>query len=667
MIDEYIEKLRNGDEIARREAARNLGLIKSDNGLRALLDAFGDDSWLVREMAVESILKVGDESGLAIFLSVLKDKDARVRNSAVKILTGLGDLAIDALTRSLEDENDDIVRYSADCLGDIGNKRALQPLLGALERSHGDSRYYIILALGKLGECGAVPALISCLDEDMWIQTAALEALADIGDKRAVDKIIEVMQGELFLAAPACDALGKIGEVRAVSAILVNIESDNAEIVSAAVKALVRIKESNKDFEHSDLLAYNFDKDIIVKSLISTLGSDDPEARGGAAEVLGWLKAEESAKPIARLLDDEDYDVSRKAGETLASLGGASVDSLIGFMDIPEKRARLLAIQALEEINDDKAVYYALRTLDDEDEDIRIAAINLLGKIGNDTAVDKLLPFLDEYSELIRTTAVKALVNIKIEKKKRQDLLCRIEGGSDLLKRSIAEIMGLLRAAEAKSALEGLLLDGNSNVKQAAVFALAEIEGKEGIGSVPTMLLGSEDPILRKSAAIVIGKLADKRGVQPLILTAQDSDPWVRYHSIQSLTSLGDERSVGIIKKAVSDPIGVVRIAALKGLLKLSPVEVDENLISMENEDDEDVRRTFLEVLISKGVKPSVDFFINSLQDVAWKVRELAVKSLSDFEDDKSLQALKKMLDDDDYFVKNAAKAAVKKRDARAL
>jgi HEAT repeat protein len=618
-------------------------------------------------MAVESILKVGDESGLALFLSVLKDKDARVRNSAVKILTGLGDLAIDALTKSLEDEDDDIVRYSADCIGDIGNKRGLKPLLGALERSQGDSRYYIILALGKLRESGAVPALISCLDEDMWIQTAALEALGDIGDNRAVDKIIEVMQGELFLAAPSSDALGKIGEARAVPAILANIESDNAEIISAAVKALVRIKEANKDFEHADLLAYDFNKDVIIKSLISTLGSDDPEARGGAAVVLGWLKAEESAESLAKLLDDEDYDVSRKAGETLAVLGGASVDSLLGFMDIPEKRARLLAIQALEEIKDERSIAYALRTLDDEDEDIRIAAINLLGKVGNDTAVDKLLPFLDEYSELLRTTAVKALVNIEIGKKRRQDLLGRIEEGSDLLKRSIAEIMGLLRVTEAKSALEGLLLDGNNNVKQASVFALAEIEGKEGMGSVPEMLLGSEDPVLRKSAAIVIGKLADKRGVQPLILTAQDSDPWVRYHSISSLTSLGDERAIDIIKKAISDPIGIVRIAALKGLLKLSPSEIDEKLILMKNEDDEDVRRTFLEALVSKGGELSGDVFIDSLQDDSWKVRELAVKALGDLEDDESLEALKKMIDDDDYFVKNAVKTAMKKRAACAL
>lgn len=667
MLDEHIEELKTGNEVERREAARNLGLIKSDKGLRALLDAFGDDSWLVREMAVESILKVGDESGLALFLSVLKDKDARVRNSAVKILTGLGDLAIDALTRSLEDDDDDIVRYSADCIGDIGNKRGLEPLLGSLERSHGDSRYYIILALGKLGECGAVPTLISCLDEDMWIQTAVLEALGNIGDKRAVDKIIEVMQGELFLAAPACDALGKIGDVRALSSILASIESDNAEVVSAAVKALVRIKESNKDFEHSDLLAYDFDNIIIVKRLISTLGSDDPEARGDAAVVLGWLKAEGSAESIAKLLDDEDYDVSKKAGETLAALGGASVDSLLGFMDIPEKRARLLAIQALEDIKDERAITYALRTLDDEDEDIRIATINLLGKIGNASAVDRLLAFLDEYSELMRTTAVKALVNIGIEINKREEILCLIEGGSDLLKRSIVEIMGLLRADEAKSTIEKLLLDKNSSVKQAAVFALAEIEGKDGLGSIPTMLLGSEDPVLRKAAAIIIGKLVDKRGVQPLILTAQDSDPWVRYHSIQSLTSLGDERSVEIVKKALNDPIGVVRIAALKGLLKLSPSEIDGDLILMENEDDADVRRTFLEVLFVKGAKLSEKVFINALQDEAWKVRELAVKALGDFEDDESLQALKKMAHDDDYFVKNALKAAMKKRDACAL
>ena len=659
MLDEHIEKLRSGDEIERREAARNLGLIKSDKGLKALLDAFGDDSWLVREMAVESILKVGDESGLALFLSVLKDTDARVRNSAVKILTGLGDLAIDALTRSLEEEDDDIVRYSADCLGDIANKRGLKPLLGALERSHGDSRYYIVLALGKLKDPGAVPALISCLDEDMWIQTAAFEALGSIADERAVDKIIEVMQRDLFLVSPACDALGSIGDTKAAPAIALNLESDNAEIVSAAVKALVRIKENNKSFEHGDFLNLTFDKNIVIKGLISILESNDSEARGAAAVALGWLKAEDAAKPLAKLLDDEDYDVSKKAGESLAALGGASLDSLLGSMEIPEKRARLLAIKALEEINDDRAVSYALRTLDDDDEDIRIAAIGLLGKIADSGVVENLMPFLDDGSQLIRSATVKALISLKIDKKICEGLLSNIKGASESLKRSIAEIMGLLKFGGAKKYMEELLLDGNSNVKQAAVFALAEIEGV-----IPLKLLSNEDPVLRCSAAIVIGRLKDKKGLNLLIQTARDEDPWVRYYSIQSLAVLADERAVSVIREALSDSVGGVRIASLKGLLNLSPDLINENLISMESEDDEDVRRIFLEVLSSKAGEIPAAVFIEALQDEAWKVREIAVKALGGFDDDASLKALEKMLDDDDYFVKNAAKSAIEKRGA---
>ncbi len=663
MVDELIETLKNGDEVRRREAAHKLGSIKSDKGLRALIDAFSDESWLVREMAVESILTIGDESGVAMFLTVLKDTDARVRNSAVKILTGLGDLALDALSKSLEDEDDNTVRYSADCIGDIGNKKGLKPLLGALARSKGDSRYYIILALGKMKESSAIDALLPCLDEDMWIQTAALEALGDIGDSKAVDKILEVMEKEFFVVSPASDALGKIGDVQAIPVLLANLENDNDEIVASSAKALVSIKEKNSDFDVSGFSSLGINGEVVSERLISTLASEDSEARGAAAVLLGWLKAEGAVKPLTKLLGDEDYDVSKQAGETLAELGPASVDSLSSFIDIPEKRAKLLAIKALEEIDDDRALKFVMRTLEEDDEDLKIASINLLGKIGGDGVFERLRDFLEDYSELIRSAAVKAIVGIKPDKGQCGQLLDSLVDANPMLKRSIAEIMGLLKVEEAKEEMEKLLLDSDSNVKQATVFALAEIEGREGIGSIPIMLLGSDDPVLRKSAAIVLGKLADQRGVQPLLLTAQDSDPWVRYHSVQSLRSLKDTRALTVLKKTVEDPLGAVRIVTLKALLDIAPDEIDEELISFSEEEDEDVRQAFIEVLSLSENKIDKAVFLEGVKDVSWKVRESAVRGLGKYDDEESLEQIKKMTEDNNLFVKEAAKRMLEQKE----
>ena len=68
------------------------------------------------------------------------------------------------------------MRYAADVLGDIGDRKAVGSLIETLKHPSIDVLYYVIQAIGKLKDDAATPALLPFLDQDMWLQSVAVEA-----------------------------------------------------------------------------------------------------------------------------------------------------------------------------------------------------------------------------------------------------------------------------------------------------------------------------------------------------------------------------------------------------------------------------------------------------------------------------------------------------------
>src|SRR5512138_1420887 len=71
---------------------------------------------------------------------------------------------------------------------------------------------------------------------------------------------------------------------------------------------------------------------------------------------------------------------------------------------------------------------------------------------------------------------------------------------------------------------------------------------------------------VRVQAALVLGKLGDKRAVPALVKALKDSNATVRAVSCGALGKLGDSSAVGPLKEATRDGESMVRQAAEKAL-----------------------------------------------------------------------------------------------------
>ncbi|MCK4846455.1 MAG: HEAT repeat domain-containing protein [Deltaproteobacteria bacterium] len=656
-LRDVINNLHSDNEFKRRDACRELADIGAEEGIQPLINAFGDDSWLVRESAVEALIKIGGERKMPLLISVLKDEDARVRSSAVEILTGLGEKVLPTVFEALHNDEENIVRYAADVLGDIGDKKSVDNLLKALEHPSEDVLYYVIQALGKIGDVKAVEPLLGFLDRDMWIQSATVEALGLIGDDRAAPRLIELLATDTFIKAQVAEAVSRVSDSSAIPALMSSLGNENEELNNSVIKAIVTIK-SRMTPPYDIPADYEVNKDVVISACLTALTSGKADVAKAAAIVLGWLKAEAALAPLAEKLSDEDEALSTTAKSAIVEIGKAAVPKLSNLLTIPYKRARLLSIEAIGDIGDKQGGEDTLiPLLLEEDDDLRRAAVLAVGKLKIESALDSLLGLLDDPSDSVRQAVVQSLGTYDKSDHIFEKLVDNLRSVSPALRKSSAEVMGLVGESRGIGYLEGLLKDPDSGVKQTAVFALAKIEDIK-IGSLPVMLLGSDDPVLRKSASIVMGELKDKRAVEPLSLTLlKDENMWVRYHAAVSLGSIGDERAVEPLLSSLKDSVGAVKVASMRalGLLKITTGEVLDALISLIEDVDDDVRRALAEELAFFEDKKSVEALSQMIEDSSWQVREAAVLSIGKVGGKASIKCVETLIDDENQFVREAA------------
>jgi HEAT repeat protein len=175
----FVEPLRNGNSIAREEAASAFGKIRHKSGVELLVPALKDEDCFVRQSAAASLGKISDPAAVEGLAQTLKDEDKEVRQAA------------------------------AIALGEIGGTAAVEPLVQSLKDESVMVRYRTVESLGKIGGPGAVDALIEALkdggwisppagkgkppNKKVWVRQKAIEVLADMGDSKAVAPITEAL------------------------------------------------------------------------------------------------------------------------------------------------------------------------------------------------------------------------------------------------------------------------------------------------------------------------------------------------------------------------------------------------------------------------------------------------------------------------------------------
>lgn len=346
-------------------------------------------------------------------------------------------------------------------------------------------------ALGKIGDARAVEPLIQALKgKEYDVREAAAAALGMIGDARAVEPLVQALKDNSNFCdrvlKEAAEALGMIGDARAVEPLVQALKDKHPDVRNAAVKALTKIGKPSVEL----LIHALKDEEPYVRDLAAEYRATDwamkeiekswPDVRNAAAKALtqiGWQPKDEVEKIW--------YFLASRAWDKLVELGKPSVEPLI---------------QALKDKN-----WY-----------VRVAAVEALGKIGDARATEPLIQaWMDDEYESSSSSCSRLPMQWEISKKAAEAL-------GKIGEPAVVPLIHALKYRKSDSALEVLKTLGKISVEP-LIQALKD-----------------EHRVVRKSAAVVLGEIGDKRVVEPLMQALKDNNYEVREAAAMVLGKIGD-------------------------------------------------------------------------------------------------------------------------------
>jgi HEAT repeat protein len=114
------------------------------------------------------------------------------------------------------------------------------------------------------------------------------------------------------------------------------------------------------------------------------------------------------------------------------------------------------------------------------------------------------------------------------------------------------------------------LRDVNKEKRRTAVMKLGMMGGDEATLTLMTTVQNpNEDLIVRGRAAMMLGKLGDKRAVDPLIFALDAPGYQTKVHAAESLGKLGDKRAIPSLIYVAETETDTIRAAALTALERL--------------------------------------------------------------------------------------------------
>jgi HEAT repeat protein len=174
-----------------------------------------------------------------------------------------------------------------------------------------------------------------------------------------------------------------------------------------------------------------------------------------------------------------------------------------------------------------------------------------------------------------------------------------------------------------------------------------------GCAAVPYLIAALKDSStnihfhhFRGSAAISLGRLKDRRAVQPLITALRDADSDVRFSAAMALGQLEDARAVEPLIAALQDPERPVREMAASSLSSLRDPRAAEPLLRALRDPAPDVRRFAAWGLGNMKAQRAVEPLIAALKDPEGLVSDAAARALGQIGDPRGVEALKAAISD---------------------
>lgn len=396
----------------------------------------------------------------------------------------------------------------------------------------------------------------------------------------------------------------------------------DAGVRQAAAKALITFGASAME----DLAPALQDKNVYI--------------RHGAAWVLGRTSDKRAVPLLLPLLKDPKPSIREVAASSLGNLGdGIAVESLIQMLQDENNGVRKAAARALGELHDSKAVD------------------PLINMLGISMPVDPLISILgiSTPDDEIRAIASWALGEIKDSRSVEPLIRAAQKDSSKLVRESAAWALGQLGDARAMDPLVSLLKDQYETVRTMAAQSLEQLGWTPGANaeSAQFLVLRGEwercieigapavEPLIealrsntdrdaRKAAALSLGRIRDRRAIEPLIAAidpnSYESHP-VSIAAVTALGMLGDEQAVKPLIAVLHASWGI-GAAAARVLIQIGSPAVEPLQVLLRSTRDPEAGQMIRLLLAQIGDARVLEMVIPMLEDRDAEIVEIAAGGL---------------------------------------
>jgi len=283
------------------------------------------------------------------------------------------------------------------------------------------------------------------------------------------------------------------------------------------------------------------------------------------------------------------------------NLGVSGVSRLIKDNLKADARTRTVLCQLAAGVGCRQAADFLLESAADPNPEVKAAGLQALGQLQIPEGIPILAEALTDPAEPLRDVATAALA--QLGRHHSDAVLTAIsslfEDEETYLRVAAVSVVGHLAGPEVEKHLLHGLKDVASEVRSAAVRSMGAYTGS-GQTRVLRLALTDEDPEVRVQAVEILGRSDDEDVLESLGVALQDEDIWVRAAVSRVLGPFGAS-ALPLIEVAVKDPVGLVAIAAMETLCDIAPEKAAETLAAALDDEDEEVVRTAMQLLVRVG------------------------------------------------------------------
>jgi HEAT repeat protein len=351
--------------------ARALGVVGDDSAIPFLVPLLGDDDFVIRDAAAETLVELG-AAGIDALLAVALDRERpeELRRSPVRALGRSNDpRVVSVLIELLQDKKPHVRDEAISALRELmAAAEGESGLAVALDSLDPQVRRDLIAALAEDNDGRGFELLTNEVSagNNPYARASAARALGKLGDERASDTLVPLLNSnEKELRQAGAGALGHIGDPAAIPALAKALKDREKEVRQAAALSLAYLKDA-RAFE---------------PLLVALLPSKLAHYRLDAIDAFGSLGDVRAVEPLVRCLRWASGPERRAICATLRCLGTPAVDRLLVELADPRPLVRSKAALALGNIGAASTQEQLTKLLDDSDTQVKSAAAEALREL----------------------------------------------------------------------------------------------------------------------------------------------------------------------------------------------------------------------------------------------------------------------------------------------